>query len=97
MSKSSDPKKFMRLLDQTPVKGPSLKGLISPPFGNVRGKNKKKVKSQFFFLVGANFILSEDSSNIEYSVSALSDFINKASLMSCIPTKFISTTKMLRY
>ncbi len=34
-------------------------------------KIKKKIKSQFFFLVGANFILSEDSSNIEYSESAL--------------------------
>ncbi len=34
-------------------------------------KTKKKTKSQLFFLVGHKFSISEDSSNIEYSESAL--------------------------
>ena len=41
----------------------------SPPFGNVGGK--KTTQKSVFFLVAANFILSEESPNIEYSESAL--------------------------
>ena len=42
---------------------------------------KKKIKSQFCFLVGANFILWEDSSNIEYSESAIILFGNNIAPM----------------
>ncbi len=42
----------------------------SPPFGNVGGKNKEKTKKSAIFHVGANFILSEDSSNKGYSERA---------------------------
>ena len=38
---------------------------------HVGGNKIKKTKNQFFFLVGHNFSISEDSSNIEYSESAL--------------------------
>ena len=43
---------------------------------HVGGKNKihVKLKYQFFFLVGDNFISSEDSSPIEYTESGLSFF-----------------------
>ncbi len=38
---------------------------------HVGGKNKIKLKCQFFFLVGDNFISSEDSSPVEYTESGL--------------------------
>ena len=36
-------------------------------------EEKKQTQKSVFFLVGANFILSEDLSNIEYSESALKE------------------------
>ncbi len=44
--------------------------------GHVRGENKKNLNCQFFFLVGPNSSISEDSSTIEYSASALNSEIH---------------------
>ena len=38
---------------------------------HVGGENKKKLNCEFYFLVGPDSSISEDSSTIEYSASAL--------------------------
>ena len=59
---------------------------------NVGGNKIKKTKSQFFFLVRHNFSISEGSSNIEYSESALTDNLLCKGLL-----KFTSTLTYFLY
>ena len=50
---------------------PAKEHVLGAISGHLGGKNKKNLNCQFFFLVGPDSNISEDSSTIEYSASAL--------------------------